>query len=156
VRADFWDRTLAGRFLEEASKELGKQPPEIPKEAHRLLQAYDFPGNVRELRSMIYEAEGLVDTAVARDRREGRPRQHLPSSFPEPDRVELPSQRVWRLRHAAVRRRGAVPDASGGREYLVAEALRRSNGNQRAAAKLLGVTPQAISKRMMRRKGSRS
>ncbi|MFP4431747.1 MAG: sigma 54-interacting transcriptional regulator [Spirochaetaceae bacterium] len=36
-------------------------------------------------------------------------------------------------------------------DSLLAEALRRSDGNQAAAARLLGISPQALSKRLKQR-----
>ena len=43
---------------------------------------------------------------------------------------------------------------AGPAEVLVDEALRRTNGNQAAAARLLGVTRQAMNVRVKRNKGS--
>lgn len=47
---------LVRRFVREASKDLQKDPPEIPGDLCRRLSRYGFPGNVRELRAMTFDA----------------------------------------------------------------------------------------------------
>jgi transcriptional regulator with GAF, ATPase, and Fis domain len=49
-----------------------------------------------------------------------------------------------------------LPTLKGITERLIEEALSRSKGNQAIAAGLLGITPQALSKRLKRRKGGNS
>jgi transcriptional regulator with AAA-type ATPase domain len=46
-----------------------------------------------------------------------------------------------------------LPSASELTELLFDEALRRAEGNQSVAARLLGVSPQAVSKRLKIRRG---
>ena len=43
-------------FLQQAAKELGKTPPTPPPELLSLFAVYDFPGNIRELRAMVFDA----------------------------------------------------------------------------------------------------
>ncbi len=43
-----------------------------------------------------------------------------------------------------------LPTIKEATEKLVAEALRRSDGNQSVAARVLGITPQALSQRLRR------
>ncbi len=47
---------LIDHFLETASQTLGKKKPTPPRELFALLSTYHFPGNVRELQSMILDA----------------------------------------------------------------------------------------------------
>jgi transcriptional regulator with PAS, ATPase and Fis domain len=47
---------LVGHFLDEASLALGKKKPTVPRELFDFLAAYHFPGNVRELKAMIFDA----------------------------------------------------------------------------------------------------
>ena len=49
-----------------------------------------------------------------------------------------------------------LPTLKGLTEQLIREALERSGGNQAIAAGLLGITPQALSKRLKRRKNAES
>lgn len=45
---------------------------------------------------------------------------------------------------------GIFPTLKEGVDYLVAEAIRRTKGNQSLAADLLGITPSALNKRLHR------
>jgi DNA-binding NtrC family response regulator len=47
---------LVEHFMEEASKKLGKQIPDLSMELVPLFEAYSFPGNVRELQSLMFDA----------------------------------------------------------------------------------------------------
>ncbi|MCK5571096.1 MAG: sigma-54-dependent Fis family transcriptional regulator, partial [Spirochaetes bacterium] len=47
---------LVRHFMEEASKKMSKEKLAVPPELIPLLEIYDFPGNIRELRSMIFDA----------------------------------------------------------------------------------------------------
>jgi DNA-binding NtrC family response regulator len=132
---------LLDHFLEEAARSLGKKRPAVPKELPLLLGTYHFPGNVRELKAMVFDAvsvhrervlsmdqfkRALERAGAAADRAaDGAPPQGNPFAAVEP----LPTI------HDAV-------------ELLVHEALSRSGGNQTIAARLLGITQSALSKRL--------
>ena len=47
---------LVDRFLDQACLELRKKKPDAPRQLYTLLSNYNFPGNVRELRSMLFDA----------------------------------------------------------------------------------------------------
>ena len=47
---------LVDHFLEEASHAVDKKKPTPPKELFTLLGIYDFPGNIRELQGMVFDA----------------------------------------------------------------------------------------------------
>lgn len=56
---------LAGRFLEEFAAASGKDVPEVSPEAWRILERYDWPGNIRQLRNVIHrmvvlDEDGLI------------------------------------------------------------------------------------------------
>ena len=124
-------------FLEEAARSLGKRKPTVPQELTVLLGTYHFPGNVRELRSMIYDAVslhggGVLSTesfrriiAGSRGAAAEAPAEAPEMAFPEP-----------------------LPTLSEGADLLVREAMRRAKGNQGIAAGLLGITRQALNKRL--------
>jgi transcriptional regulator with PAS, ATPase and Fis domain len=142
---------LVERFIASAAAELGKKPPSAPPELYPLLRSYDFPGNVRELQSMVFEAvnserSGSLPLSVFRDAIgivEGRPKgrlnagERLDSQTPAGIALVFPNP---------------LPSASELTELLFDEALKRSGGNQSVAARLLGVSPQAVSKRLKSRK----
>jgi DNA-binding NtrC family response regulator len=49
---------LLSHFLEKASATLGKSNPTPPEELLTLLSTYHFPGNIRELESMVFDSVG--------------------------------------------------------------------------------------------------
>jgi len=55
---------IAGRFLKRASAEHGRPDPAISPEAMRLLVAFDWPGNVRQLESILERALLLSEKPV--------------------------------------------------------------------------------------------
>jgi DNA-binding NtrC family response regulator len=113
---------LLGHFLEKAAVNLGKKKPTPPDELVKLLASYHFPGNVRELESMVYNAVSLHTSGKPMDafkseifktagagrgpRRSGRSSRRL--AFP--DRFTL--KRAERL---LVVRPYAAPGPVGGR-----------------------------------------
>jgi len=128
---------LLRHFLNEAAAEMGKTAPTAPPELLRWLSAHDFPGNVRELRAMCYDAVslhsgGALSTksfrqAIAPCKADARPCACEVNPF------------------AAFER---LPTFTEAAECLTAEAMRRSGGNQTLAARLLGVSQPALSKRL--------
>jgi len=47
---------LVNHFVREAAHDLDRKPPVVPDRLYRMLSRYDFPGNVRELRAMVFDA----------------------------------------------------------------------------------------------------
>jgi DNA-binding NtrC family response regulator len=125
-------------FLGEAAASLGKKKPTPPKELAQLLATYSFPGNVRELRAMVYDA-----VSVHRERILGL------ETFIKaigPASQQAPAIRAARENiFSGVER---LPSFAEAAELLVAEAISRSGGNQTIAARLLGISQPALSKRL--------
>ena len=129
---------LLGHFLEKAATSLGKKVPTPPPELAVLLSTYSFPGNIRELEAMVYDA---VSQHISRTlsmksflERTGQseadvPLSGRPQANPFTGLEELPT-----LRTAG--------------QQLIEEALRRSADNQSIAARLLGISQPALSKRL--------
>jgi DNA-binding NtrC family response regulator len=133
---------LTVHFVEQAAQTLGKTAPSIPIALYQWLKAYPFPGNIREL-------EGMVFDAVARCQGTTLPLQ----SFKDAGALEIP---VTLDTQNAVISIGAdlpkrLPTLKESEEILIAEALHRSDGNQGIAAGLLGISRQALNKRLVRR-----
>lgn len=131
---------LAKSFANEAARVLGKPVPALPHALYELLQTYEFPGNIRELQAMVFDAvarhKGTVLSLQSfREAMRMKPAIAPPAadSFPE----RLPA-----LREAE--------------EALTEEALARAGGNQGVAANLLGISRQALNKRLSRRRQSES
>lgn len=136
---------LLDHFLEEAARDLGKKKPTPPQGLAQFLSTYGFPGNVRELKAMVYDAVSVhrdrmlsMDSFVkaverAAPRAGGAP-SPTPRQNPFSGFAELPT----------------FGDAAG---FLVMEALERAGGNQTLAARLLGISQPALSKRLKMLKG---
>ncbi len=124
-------------FLDEAARLLDKKRPTAPRELTSLLKTYHFPGNVRELRSMVMDAVthhggGMLSMA--------RFKEHVRDMSPEQDPTARPQ--------VAVTFGEVLPTLKENAELLVEEALSRAEGNQAIAAEMLGISRQALNKRL--------
>lgn len=130
---------LAEHFVQKAARELNRTPPVIPARLLARLTAYPFPGNVRELESMIFDAvskcrsntlaPGTFRSRLSSGESVARP-QGAPTdtvTFPEP-----------------------LPTLARISDLLIEEAMRRSGGKQTSAARMLGISQPALSKRLKR------
>ena len=135
-------RLLLNHFIAEAAAVLGKKVPTPTLGLIQYLETYDFPGNIRELRSLVFDAVSMNKSSrlpletfsitIDRSRQalEGEGTQH---SGPNP--------------FAGFTQ---LPTFSEAGEFLVLEALDRANGNQTLAARLLGISQPALNKRLKR------
>lgn len=82
---------LVAHFIEKFNKEYNKQMSGISPDALRLLNAYDWPRNVGELRTTIHEAVAMCDEEIinVNDLPE-KIRNPVYSSTPQPHDVERP------------------------------------------------------------------
>ena len=109
-----------------------------------LLQNYHFPGNVRELNTMVLDAVSthrgrmLSPKAfkVIKDTTESFANKKIQPVFDEQLSWASQLEPLPKLQEAA--------------NTLIREALSRANNNQQVAAIMLGITPQALSKRLKR------
>jgi DNA-binding NtrC family response regulator len=127
---------LLDHFLAEAAREFGKKKPTPPKQLAGLLVSYAFPGNVRELRAMVSDAVGLHQGRVLSMDAFKRAIGERPADAPA-------------AREAGPNPFSALepfPTLAEGRQLLVDEALRRADGSQSVAARLLGISQSAVSR----------
>ncbi|MEW5722363.1 MAG: sigma-54 dependent transcriptional regulator [Thermodesulfobacteriota bacterium] len=132
-------------FLEKAARELKKKKPPPPPELFALLRSHHFPGNVRELESLIYDAVSRHQAKVLSletFRTSINPRTPAGSAS-----HSSPADLDTAALYASCPR---LPTLNQAGELLVEEALRRSGGNITQAAESLGITRQALSKRLRR------
>jgi DNA-binding NtrC family response regulator len=137
---------IVHHLVEKAARALGKPMPSIPPALHQLLRTYPFPGNVRELEGMVFDAVARHQGAILslqsfRETICNNPR--FEQAEPQPD--DLPSA-------IASCFPDQLPTLDQTEEALIAEALRRADGNQGVAAGLLGISRQALNKRLSRRR----
>ena len=105
------------------------------------LSNYGFPGNVRELEAMMHDA-------VARNQGEPLAIENLDGSqsyaaagVDEPKELFAGESFL-----AAVF--GGFPTMEKMEDYMIAEALKHSQGNQGMAAQLLGISRQTLNRRL--------
>lgn len=128
---------LLDYFLDQAARSLGKKKPTPPKELAQVLATYSFPGNVRELRGMVFNAVSLHKERILSMESflkaigKSRAGQLLPAQ------QQNPFSTFERL-----------PTFTEAAELLVEEAVSRANGVQAIAARLLGISPPALNKRL--------
>lgn len=139
---------LLNSFLEEAAKYLHKKKPSYPRELITFLSNYHFPGNVRELKAMVFNASAHNRSAKLsmESFKTFIKEQGLFSRskfLPLPDDID-----------SIFKKFGKLPTIKEAEEYLISEALKRANGNQGIAASFLGITRHALNKRL-KRKGVR-
>jgi len=139
---------LLGHFLEEAAQDLRKRTPTPPPELLALLAAYEFPGNVRELQTLIADAVSRHRTGVL-----------SMESFRRAIAAGAAGASVAAADTAAMSAESYLanlPTLKQAEEFLVRRALEQAKGNQGIAASLLGVTRQALNKRLVREKKKKS
>ena len=133
---------LVEHFLEKASKTLAKKKPTPPAELITLLSTYHFPGNVRELESMIFDA---VSSHASGKLSMDLFKAHLSKKhplFPADAADSLPEK------GALISFSHQLPTLKQIEQLLVEEALKRAEGNQSIAALSLGISRQALNKRL--------
>ncbi|WP_352430179.1 sigma-54 dependent transcriptional regulator [Pyrinomonas sp.] len=126
-RADV--RELARRFLVAARTKHGKRIKSFSTEALRLLDDYDFPGNVRELQHIVERAVIVC----------------------EGDRIEvadLPD--AVRLAARSQRRRRERPTLAEVEAEYIREVLTAARGNKSEAARILGISRKNLYEKIAR------
>ena len=139
---------LLERFLTAAAESLQKDKPKVSQQLLPLLNGYHFPGNIRELRTLVFEAVSLHRKGVL-----GLESfQSVMGSSP----VVNPTQAMVAVAEGAesssvIGYPEKLPTLKESADLLVDEAMRRANQNQTQAARLLGISRPALSKRIKNR-----
>jgi DNA-binding NtrC family response regulator len=139
---------LLQHFIDEAAESLGRPAPSPPEELVTLLGVHEFPGNVRELRAMVYNAMALhrggpllsLDSfraLIGQGRGEGDESLGGDADDEPPLTVS-----------------GRFPTLKQANDFLIDEAMRRAKNNQGIAAMLLGITRQSLNRRLRNRDDS--
>ncbi len=136
---------LLDRFLAEAAESMNKPLPSVAPELYPYLAAYAFPGNIRELKSMVYDAIANHSRGVLGKeyflRAMGAGRPAAPAATASDDVLATFSDPEGRL-----------PTLKEAEEALIGKALERAGGNQGVAARYLGITRQGLNKILNRKK----
>jgi len=133
---------LVDHFLEKASEMLGKKKPTPPRELLILLSTYHFPGNIRELQSIILDAVSSHKSGkLSMDVFKSYFRQKQPT-------LDLDSKHLLQGENILVSFFEPLPTLKQTEQLLISEAMKRASGNQAIAAQWLGITRQALNKRL--------
>ncbi len=131
---------LLDYFLDEAASRLNKPKPAYPNELPILLGTYNYPGNVRELQSMVFDA---LSKHRSRTLSMDVFKKYIESRMGTANDIEeeVTGETVFSIL-------GTLPTLKASGRLLVKEALHRSQGNQAIAAQMLGITRQALNWRL--------
>ncbi len=136
------DILLAARFFVEFFfSRAGVLPETIAKETQDFLRAYDYPGNVRELKNILERAVILSDFKKIESR-------HLPERILN-HRVALKSPTGEATRHAIDFIPG-VDTIDTLEQKLIHRALKQAGGVKTEAARLLGISRYQLLRRMQK------
>ncbi|WP_020485216.1 sigma-54-dependent transcriptional regulator [Methylomonas sp. MK1] len=141
-REDLPQLTL--HFVEKAADSLGKPSPSVPPALFQWLHNYAFPGNIREL-------EGMAFDAVARSQGAVLSLQSFKETIADQALMNADGDATDGLTALSGQFPERLPTLKEAEEALIAEALQRAQGNQGVAAGLLGISRQALNKRLIRR-----
>jgi DNA-binding NtrC family response regulator len=132
---------LANVFVREAADELNIDPPPIAADILSSLYSHSFLGNVRELKSLIFDSmsrrePGLTPFESIRS----LDRQAFASTQPRAIEPNLSMSSLYSSLDQ-------LPTLSESEDMLIEEAMRRTNHNQTVTAELLGITRQTLHRR---------
>ncbi len=137
---------LLSHFLFDAAESLRKKVPTVPPELLSLLSNYYYPGNIRELQAMVFDAVSQHRTGtLSMDSF----RKHISKNTSTSKKgLSLPSEKTASVIDIS----GHFPTLKDVNDFLITEAMKRAKGNQGVAASMLGITRQALNKRLIRKK----
>lgn len=135
---------LINYFIEKAAAQLQKPKPTPPKELYTLLSTYNFPGNIRELEGIIFDAVsvhsfGIMSLEQIKEKifYKSRNRDLFSDTELGEELISFPE---------------SLPTLKEIEDALINEALNRADGNQTIAAELLGISRRALNNRLSRKK----
>ncbi|MFA7230961.1 MAG: sigma-54 dependent transcriptional regulator [Victivallaceae bacterium] len=134
---------LLDTMVEKISREMNKKTPQYPVELITLLKSYHFPGNIRELEAMVYDAISSHKSKIMSTRVFS---EHIARNFKTSSAYGIGGSDG--SFDNCLNDLTVLPSLKEASLCLVKEAMRRSGNNQSIAARLLGITPQALSSRL--------
>lgn len=136
---------LLEHFLIQAAGVMGKPKPTIPPELISLLGIYPFPGNVRELKALVMDAvskheAGILSMQVFKD--------YIFANRPDLLDGGDEGSMLYDEPAEPLKFGMALPTLKQVTKLLIEEALSRAKGNQAVAARVLGISRQALNRRL--------
>jgi two-component system, NtrC family, response regulator AtoC len=131
---------LARHFAAAVARGTRARAPHFSRDAVRLLEQYDWPGNIRELENAVVRAAAISDETIRAEDLPDRIRAHRGEATPSAKGVaEVTGADEW-------------PTLSEVEGRYVGRVLRHTGGNKQAAARILSVDRKTLL-RMIRRHG---
>jgi DNA-binding NtrC family response regulator len=130
---------LSDHFAAIAARDLGKKAPTITSGILLALNRYHFPGNVRELQSLIFDT---VSRSSEETLNESYVKEYCAKASDQPMEQERTGN------GAPVSYTGEIPKLKDVEEYLIAQAVKIAEGNQTIAAQFLGISQSTLSRRL--------
>lgn len=127
-------------FLDMACREFKKKKPAYHQGLITLLRNYRYPGNLRELKALIFDAAGRNKSNTIS--LESFDKAILGRSNTTTFHPSSPPGDIW------VKQLAHLPTLKEATRILIQEAMDRADNNQRVAALMLGITPQALNQRL--------
>ena len=130
---------LTRHFIKNAASRMDKEEPTYPSQLLALLKNYSFPGNVRELESIIDDAVSSAETnqlslePIKKRTGISEPAINEIESGVEAGALEFPEQ---------------MPTIAQVENIMIEEALKRFDGNQTLAAEILGISRHTLIRRI--------
>lgn len=141
---------LLDYFLQQAAEKLGKKKPTPPQELLTLLSTYNFPGNIRELQSMVFDAVAnhksrmislnVFKSWMFKDKPFVESIDSANYDRTESDDLDTDD--------TLVSFPSKLPTIKQVVQSLINETMKRANGNQNIASDQLGISRQALNKRL--------
>lgn len=132
---------LVKHFLAAGAMESGKPVPTAPPELVTLLANYPFPGNIRELEAMVFDAVSRHKSGVL-----------SMNTFKD---LVLPGKTTCTQMVVDKQGKGnpleslqTLPTMNEIEDMAIQDAMRRTGGNQSMAAELLGISRQTLNRRL--------
>jgi DNA-binding NtrC family response regulator len=134
---------LLNHFIDQAAEALKIEPPHWQPSIIDLLKRYNFPGNIRELSSIVLDAvsqnrEAVLSVRSVKKSMGGdvKAKGSVVENLIEPEHTDF------------VAFFDKLPTLQQVNRILIEEAMRRTNRNQTAAAGLLGISQPSLSRRL--------
>ncbi len=136
---------IVNHFLDSFNAEFGLEVQGMEPDAWDVVKAYDYPGNIRELRNIIESAFNVVTGPFIK--KENLP-YHIRQLAPSPLRSSNQGGGAGFL--AEVGRRPLQEIMEGLERELLGQALHQSQGNKLQAASLLGISRPGFYKKLQK------
>ena len=137
---------LANHFVELFSRKYNKPAVKLDAQASALIEAYHWPGNIRELRNIIEQALLHCEGSQIRETHLSIPRTHY-----QPDTIKTPSAARPQIASTSI----PASNLSSVEEHLadterdmIEQTMKEVNGNISEAARRLGITRDRLRYRL--------